>query len=239
MGLPPGKWSPVPTRQDAGWAWEPVWTQRLEEKSSFLCRRSNPDRPVVHFLASHYTDWATPAPGNTVYHSRFRSFQYFAMANTLEMYAWQNYIAFARIWHLTLWDFRLSRWRLHWWKQLGTSETSDYYETKRCHIPEDCRVHGKTCQESLSADRCSNPGPPNYGCDKGNFVMLSETALKLTMRKSSCSAFFETPLSRNAIAAVLFCWFYQLSCSVNGIYNTRAVATGCSSSSIRRCSWYW
>jgi hypothetical protein len=32
--LPPGKESPVPTVQEAGWAPEPVWNQRLEEKSS-------------------------------------------------------------------------------------------------------------------------------------------------------------------------------------------------------------
>jgi hypothetical protein len=29
----PGKRSPVPIVQEAGWASEPVWTQRLEEKS--------------------------------------------------------------------------------------------------------------------------------------------------------------------------------------------------------------
>jgi len=32
--LPPGKGPPVPIVQEAGWAREPVWTQRLEEKSS-------------------------------------------------------------------------------------------------------------------------------------------------------------------------------------------------------------
>jgi hypothetical protein len=31
--LPPGKGPPVPIVQEAGWATEPVWTQRLEEKS--------------------------------------------------------------------------------------------------------------------------------------------------------------------------------------------------------------
>jgi hypothetical protein len=30
--LPPGKGPPVPIVQEAGWASEPVWTQRLEEK---------------------------------------------------------------------------------------------------------------------------------------------------------------------------------------------------------------
>jgi hypothetical protein len=31
--LPPGKEPPVPIVQEAGWAPEPVWTQRLKEKS--------------------------------------------------------------------------------------------------------------------------------------------------------------------------------------------------------------
>jgi hypothetical protein len=31
--LPPGKGPPVPIVQEAGWAPEPVWTRRLEEKS--------------------------------------------------------------------------------------------------------------------------------------------------------------------------------------------------------------
>jgi hypothetical protein len=31
--LPPGKGPPVPIVQEAEWAPEPVWTQRLEEKS--------------------------------------------------------------------------------------------------------------------------------------------------------------------------------------------------------------
>jgi hypothetical protein len=35
----------VPIVQEAGWASEPVWIQRLEEKSLCLCRKSNPDRP--------------------------------------------------------------------------------------------------------------------------------------------------------------------------------------------------
>jgi hypothetical protein len=32
--LPPGKGPPIPIGQEAGWAPEPVWTQRLEEKPS-------------------------------------------------------------------------------------------------------------------------------------------------------------------------------------------------------------
>jgi hypothetical protein len=36
----------VPIGEEVGWAPEPVWIQRLEEKSSCLCWRSNLDRPV-------------------------------------------------------------------------------------------------------------------------------------------------------------------------------------------------
>jgi hypothetical protein len=57
--LPPGKGPPVPIVQEGGWAPEPVWTQRLEEKSFRLCRGSNLDRPVVQPVVRHYTAWAT------------------------------------------------------------------------------------------------------------------------------------------------------------------------------------
>jgi hypothetical protein len=57
--LPPGKGPSVPIVQDAGWAPEPAWTQRLEEKSS----ASVGDRtPVVQSVVRHCTDRATPAP---------------------------------------------------------------------------------------------------------------------------------------------------------------------------------
>jgi hypothetical protein len=41
-----GKGPPVPIVQEAGWAPEPVWTQRLEEKSFRLCQRLNLDHPA-------------------------------------------------------------------------------------------------------------------------------------------------------------------------------------------------
>jgi hypothetical protein len=51
--LPPGKGLPVPIGLEAGWASEPVWTQRLEEKSS----ASVGDRtPVVQSVVRHKTD---------------------------------------------------------------------------------------------------------------------------------------------------------------------------------------
>jgi hypothetical protein len=65
LALDGGEWSasrpgralpPVPIVQAAGWAPEPVWTQRLEEKSS----ASVGDRtPIVQSVVRHYTDWAT------------------------------------------------------------------------------------------------------------------------------------------------------------------------------------
>jgi hypothetical protein len=54
--LAPGKGPPVPTVQEAGWAPEPVWTQRLEKKSFRLGRGRNLDRPVVQPVARRYTD---------------------------------------------------------------------------------------------------------------------------------------------------------------------------------------
>jgi hypothetical protein len=57
--LPRGKGPPVPIVQEAGWAPESVWTQRLQEESFRLCWGSNLDRPVVQPVARHYTDWAT------------------------------------------------------------------------------------------------------------------------------------------------------------------------------------
>jgi hypothetical protein len=66
-----GEWSasrpcralpPVPIVQEAGWAPELVWTQRLEEKFFRVCQESNSDRPVVQSVVRHYTDWANPAP---------------------------------------------------------------------------------------------------------------------------------------------------------------------------------
>jgi hypothetical protein len=50
--LPPGKGPPVPIGQEAGWAPETVWTQRLEEKSFAPAGERTPiAQPVVR----HYT----------------------------------------------------------------------------------------------------------------------------------------------------------------------------------------
>jgi hypothetical protein len=58
--LPPGKGPPVPIVQEAGWASEPVWTQRLEEKSFAPDGDRTPI--VVQPVVRHYTAWANPAP---------------------------------------------------------------------------------------------------------------------------------------------------------------------------------
>jgi hypothetical protein len=42
--LPPGKGPPVPIVQEAGWAPETVWTQRIEEKSFSPARDRTPKR---------------------------------------------------------------------------------------------------------------------------------------------------------------------------------------------------
>jgi hypothetical protein len=52
----PGENNAVHIVQEAGWAPEPVWTQRLEEKSSASV---GDQTPVVQSVVSHYTDWAT------------------------------------------------------------------------------------------------------------------------------------------------------------------------------------
>jgi hypothetical protein len=44
---PPGKDHRYPFVQVAGWAPEPVWTQRLVKRSFCLSLGSNPDRPII------------------------------------------------------------------------------------------------------------------------------------------------------------------------------------------------
>jgi hypothetical protein len=57
--LPPGKGTPVPIGSEDGWAPEPVWTKRLEEKSSAPI---GDQTPIVQPVVRHYTAWATAAP---------------------------------------------------------------------------------------------------------------------------------------------------------------------------------
>jgi hypothetical protein len=50
---PQRKDPPVPIVQEAGWAREPVWMQRLEEKSFASVRDQT---PVVQSVVRHHTD---------------------------------------------------------------------------------------------------------------------------------------------------------------------------------------
>jgi hypothetical protein len=50
--LPPGKGPPVPIVQEAGWAPEPVWTQRIEEKS---LDPAGDRTPIAQPVVRHYT----------------------------------------------------------------------------------------------------------------------------------------------------------------------------------------
>jgi hypothetical protein len=52
--LGPGKGPRVPIVQDAGWAPEQVWTQRLEEESFRFCQGLKLDLPVIQPVARHY-----------------------------------------------------------------------------------------------------------------------------------------------------------------------------------------
>jgi hypothetical protein len=54
--IPPGKGPPVPIVQEAGWAPEPVWTQRLEENSF---APAGDRTPIAQPVVRHYTAWAT------------------------------------------------------------------------------------------------------------------------------------------------------------------------------------
>jgi hypothetical protein len=67
--LPTGKRTPpVPIVQEAGWAPEPVWTQRLEEKSF---APAGDRTPIAQSVVRHYTAWANPAPKMLLYLGQF------------------------------------------------------------------------------------------------------------------------------------------------------------------------
>jgi hypothetical protein len=52
----PRERTPVPIGQEAGWAPELVWTQKLEEKSFRQCQRSNPYHLVIQSVVRHYNE---------------------------------------------------------------------------------------------------------------------------------------------------------------------------------------
>jgi hypothetical protein len=82
--LPPEKGPSVPIVQEAGWSPEPIWTQRLEEKSFAPRRESNPDRPVVQPIVRHYTAWATPAPNLCKYLSNIIPVYFLITKNSIK-----------------------------------------------------------------------------------------------------------------------------------------------------------
>jgi hypothetical protein len=104
--LAPWKGPSVPILQEAGWAPEPVWTQRLEEKSFRLCRGSILDRPVVQLVARHYTDWATRLTASSK-----------ACANNRSFTVWCSVVWYGMVWYGMIWyagaaiGFHL-QWRL-------------------------------------------------------------------------------------------------------------------------------
>jgi hypothetical protein len=65
--LPPRKGPPVPIVQEAGWAPEPVWTQRLEEKSF---APAGDRTPIAQSIVRHHTAWATLTPVTKQYESK-------------------------------------------------------------------------------------------------------------------------------------------------------------------------
>jgi hypothetical protein len=54
--LPPRKGPTVSIVHETGWAPEPVWSQKLEQKSSASV---GVQTPIVQSAAKYYTDWAT------------------------------------------------------------------------------------------------------------------------------------------------------------------------------------
>jgi hypothetical protein len=90
--LPPGKGPPIHIVQGAVWAPEPVWTQRLEEKS------------VVQSVVRHYTARATAAHNQSRYYiihykSRMPSFDRWRRKGALNMVwgcVWTGIIRFSK-----------------------------------------------------------------------------------------------------------------------------------------------
>jgi hypothetical protein len=54
--LSPGTGPPVPIGQEAGWAPEPVWTYKPEEKSFASAGDRNPIARIFKSVVKHYTD---------------------------------------------------------------------------------------------------------------------------------------------------------------------------------------
>jgi hypothetical protein len=111
--LAPGKGPPVPIVQEAGWAPEQVWTQRLDEKSSRLCQGSNLDCPVVQPVARHYTDWATRLT------PQWCSYFYFR-ASLIESKGWCRRQSIARLGRKEIRPWIITAWTLCRWPRNST-----------------------------------------------------------------------------------------------------------------------
>jgi hypothetical protein len=83
--LHPGKGSPVPIGHEAGWASEPVWTQRLEEKFFASAGDRILDRPVVQSVVRHYNGLATPAPSLCVKYYKLKYIYLLLLNKTLNV----------------------------------------------------------------------------------------------------------------------------------------------------------
>jgi hypothetical protein len=79
--LPPGKGPPVPTGQQPGWAWELVWTQRLEKKSFSSAGNRT---PVIQSVLRYYT-------GNESYHYAVFSILALLSLSWLQLYFWSTW----------------------------------------------------------------------------------------------------------------------------------------------------
>jgi hypothetical protein len=78
--LPPGKGPPVPIVQEAGWAPEPVWTQRIEEKSF---APAGDRTSIAQSVARLYTDWATPAPSYVIVRYEIKTYGVEGIINSM------------------------------------------------------------------------------------------------------------------------------------------------------------
>jgi hypothetical protein len=94
MFLPPGKEPPALPVEEAGWAREPVWIQRLEEKTSAPVG----DRtPAAQSVASHYIDWATRLRHNTILQifikfvsKKFSQLCFLLLVSMAQHFPWSN-----------------------------------------------------------------------------------------------------------------------------------------------------
>jgi hypothetical protein len=144
---PPGKGPPVPTGWEAGWASEPVWTQRLEEKSA------GDQTPFVHSVVRLYTAWSIPAPLKFISTSKYKFVRFlfpicvYNALSTLRMIYWkasesiavvgQNEYSFEGPYFIHTWNIRVSNKGsifvfVMWSRSKNTRETGIAFESFAC-----------------------------------------------------------------------------------------------------------